>query len=118
MCVCVCVCKIGHAHSMWKSPRPWIKHMPQRGQHQILNHYVARELLKDLYIENNRTLEFPGHLVAKDPALSLLWLGFDPWSMGSSHDTGVAKGKKKTTTKKNKNKKTERKEGKQKDKQS
>ena len=29
-------------------------------------------------------LEFPGDLVVKDPALSLLWLGFDPWQ-GNFH---------------------------------
>ena len=25
--------------------------------------------------------EFPGGLLVKDPELSLLWLGFDPWPM-------------------------------------
>ena len=31
------------------------------------------------YMSKHRSEEFPGGLVVKDSALSLLWLGFDPW---------------------------------------
>ena len=37
---------------------------------------------------------FPGGLMVKDPALSLLWLGFDPWP-GNFRMPGAAEKKKK-----------------------
>ena len=37
-----------------------------------------------LCISKTDFLEFPDGLVVKDPALSLLWLGFNPWP-GSFH---------------------------------
>ena len=37
--------------------------------------------------------EFPDGLVVKDSMLSLLWLGFDPWSEEFLHAVGVDKKK-------------------------
>ena len=43
---------------------------------------LGREYIKLTIIQINQNTserEFPGGLLVKDPALSLLWLGFDPW---------------------------------------
>ena len=40
-------------------------------------------------------LGFPSGLVVKDSALSLLWLGFDPWPRELPHAADVTKKKKK-----------------------
>ena len=42
-------------------------------------------------------MEFPDGLVVKDLALSLLWLGFNPWP-GDFHAVGMAKKTHKTKT--------------------
>ena len=39
--------------------------------------------------------KFLGGLAVKDSALSLLWLGFDPWPGNFGMPCGVARGKKK-----------------------
>ena len=40
-------------------------------------------LMPSSAFKRNTNWEFPGGLVVRDPAMSLLWLGFDPW-LGSS----------------------------------
>ena len=49
---------------------------------------------KPFSIESFFLWEFPSGLVAKDPALSLLWLEFDPW-LTNLHAMGETTKKKK-----------------------
>ena len=54
---------------------------------------------QNVYIERSWH-EFPGSLVVKDLVLSLLWLGFDPWSRNFCMSRAWSKIKIKNKTKK------------------
>ena len=46
---------------------------------QIGNFSREMEIISKNIFRKDQNSEFPGGLVVKDSALSLLWLGFDPW---------------------------------------